>query len=176
MILGAIIAGGRSRRFGSDKAQALLGGTALLDHVAAALAPQCDALIVVGRDWPGLASIPDRPGPDQGPLGGLCAALYHARDKGFESVLTAGCDILPLPADLPALLGRPSAVVAGQPLLGLWRAELAEGLDHYLASQDDRSMRGWITLSGARSISLDTAFHNLNTSDDLASFSQDQAA
>ena len=38
MILGAILAGGQARRFGSDKAQALYEGARLIDRVAAALA------------------------------------------------------------------------------------------------------------------------------------------
>lgn len=175
-ILGAIIAGGQSRRFGSDKALAAFQGRPLLDHVADALRTQTDDLVVVGRDWTGLASIPDRPAADQGPLGGLCAALHHARAQGFETVLTAGCDILPVPANLPALLGEANAIAKGQPLIGLWDVALADALHHHLATQDDRSMRGWVTISGARTVALDAGFHNLNTPEDLASYIQDQAA
>jgi molybdopterin-guanine dinucleotide biosynthesis protein A len=58
-LLGAIFAGGASRRFGSDKALADIGGVALLERVAARLRPQCDALVVVGREWPGLESVAD---------------------------------------------------------------------------------------------------------------------
>lgn len=176
MILGAILAGGRSTRFGSDKALALVEGAPLLDHVAKALRAQTDALVVVGRTWPGLASIPDRPAPDQGPLGGLCAALHHAAANGFETVLTAGCDTLPLPADLPALLGPASAVVAGQQLIGLWRSDLATALEEYLTSQPDRAIRGWMAAAHVRTVMLDAAFHNLNTPADLAAFTKDQAA
>ncbi|MFM9978832.1 MAG: NTP transferase domain-containing protein, partial [Sphingomonadaceae bacterium] len=43
--LGAIIAGGQSSRFGADKAQAMLDGRALLEHVADRLDAQCDAVI-----------------------------------------------------------------------------------------------------------------------------------
>ena len=43
-LLGAILAGGRSSRFGSDKAFALLNGKPLIDHVIAALAAQTDAV------------------------------------------------------------------------------------------------------------------------------------
>jgi molybdopterin-guanine dinucleotide biosynthesis protein A len=175
-ILGAIIAGGRSRRFGSDKALASFQERPLLDHVADALRAQTDALVVVGRDWTGLTAIPDRPAADQGPLGGLCAALHHARAQGFETVLTAGCDILPVPENLPALLGEANAIARGQPLIGLWDVALADALHHHLATQDDRSMRGWVTISGARTVALDAAFHNLNTPEDLASYIQDQAA
>ncbi|MCJ8159352.1 molybdenum cofactor guanylyltransferase [Sphingomonas sp. LaA6.9] len=167
-ILGAIIAGGQSRRFGSDKAHAEIVGRKLLDHIADALAPQTDALIVCGRDWPDLTSIPDRPAPDQGPLGGLCAALRYAIENGFDAVLTAGCDTLPVPANLRTTLGSAPAVIEGQHIFGLWPTTLADALDHHLASQPDRSMRGWFAVSGTRQVWCDTAFHNLNTPEDFA--------
>jgi hypothetical protein len=69
--LGAILAGGRSRRFGSDKALARLGGERLIDRAAAALRPQVDRLIVCGRVMPAMVCVADRPSPDLGPLGGL---------------------------------------------------------------------------------------------------------
>jgi molybdopterin-guanine dinucleotide biosynthesis protein A len=174
-IMGAIIAGGRSQRFGRDKAFAALDGRPLLDHVAEALAVQTGALVVVGREWPCFRSIPDRPHPDQGPLGGLCAALHHARTRGFAAVLTAGCDILPIPGDLADLLGPPNAVVDGQPLLGLWDSGLADRLDAHLAGED-RSIRGWIAASGAQRVTLSVPLHNFNTRDDLVAYSQEQAA
>lgn len=167
-LLGAILAGGRSTRFGSDKAAALVGGKPLIEHVAAALAPQVEGLVICGREWPGLASIPDRPEPDQGPLGGLCAALHHARANGFDAVLTAGCDVLPVPRDAAQHLAPVPSVIEGQPLFGLWPAGLADVLDHHLSSQPDRSMHGWIAVSGARVVPLDMPLHNLNTPADLA--------
>lgn len=79
-ILGAMLAGGRSRRFGSDKALADIGGKPMIAHVVDALAPQVDSLVIRGRDWPGLARIGDRPGDGLGPLGGgVNAALHRAR-------------------------------------------------------------------------------------------------
>jgi molybdenum cofactor guanylyltransferase len=167
-LLGAIIAGGQSRRFGGDKGAALLGGKALIEHVADALRPQVDALVMCGRPWPGLQSIDDRPAPDLGPLGGLCAALHHAADHGFDAVLSAGCDVLPVP-DLRQVTGSAAAaVVAGQPLLGYWPVALAQRLDDHLASQPDRSMRGWVAASGACELATEGAFHNLNTRAELA--------
>src|SRR3546814_9961801 len=94
--LGAVLAGGLSSRFGSDKALAMLGGRTLLDHAQAALRPHCDALIVVGRGE-GLA---DWPQPDMGPLGGVAGALRHAASEGFDQLLTAPVDCLRLPPDL----------------------------------------------------------------------------
>ena len=165
--LGAIFAGGQARRFGSDKAAALLDGVALIDHVAARLRGQCDAVVVIGRDWPGLASVGDLPHPGLGPLGALAGALSCARAKGYAEVLTSGCDLPDLPTDLAERLGEGPAVVAGQPLLGLWPSGLTDLLLAYLAETDDRSMRGWIAAAGARLVAIEGAIANINTVEDL---------
>lgn len=169
-VLGAILAGGRSARFGSDKAAALLDGVPLLDRVAAALRPQVAALVVCGRDRPGIVSLGDRPAPDLGPLGGLCAALAFAAAEGFDWVLSAGCDVLPVPGDLLARLAPGPAHVEGQPLLGLWPADIASRLDSHLRSSEDRSMRGWARAAGARAVPLAERLYNLNRREDLDRF------
>jgi molybdopterin-guanine dinucleotide biosynthesis protein A len=169
-ILGAILAGGAARRFGEDKAAALIGGRAMIAHVAERLSGQCDALVVVGRDWPGIASIPDRPRPGLGPLGGLAGALVQAQADGHEYVLTSGCDLPDLPGDLVARLSPAPAVVQGQPLLGLWRADGADALIAWLEQDGDRAMRGWIAASGARRVPLDRMPVNINTPADMAAF------
>ncbi len=151
----------------------MLGGKALLDHVRDALTAQVDALVVCGRDWPGMVSVADRPGPEMGPLGGLSGALNHAADNGFDSVLTAGCDVLPVP-DIRALAGPTPGVVIDQWLFGFWPAAVAARLDHHLATRSDRSMRHWIAVSGARTLPCDTRFHNLNTRDDFALYAASQ--
>jgi molybdopterin-guanine dinucleotide biosynthesis protein A len=169
-ILGAIIAGGQSRRFGSDKGLAMLDGRPLIDHVAEGLRGQTDHLVVCGRDWPGLESVPDNPAPGLGPLGGLCGALAYAEAHGFDAVLTAGCDVLPVPDSLGRWLGEGPSCVAGQRLLGLWPVRLLPLLEERLATSDDRSIRGWISLCGAEEIQIDTIFHNINTTADLDQF------
>ena len=169
-ILGAIIAGGQSRRFGSDKALALVDGKPLIAHVIDALEQQVDAVVMCGRQWPGLPSIADRPGSDQGPLGGICAALHHARENGFDAVLTAGCDTLPVPNGMAELFDNRPGVIKDQPLFGLWLASMAPMLDAYLADQPRRDMRGWIDHSGAAEIATPIAFSNLNTPEDYAQF------
>jgi len=169
-LLGAILAGGAATRFGSDKAAALLDGRALIDHVAEALRPQVESLVVCGRNWSGIDGLSDRPEPGLGPLGGLSAALAHARAAGLDAVLSVGCDVLPIPSDLFRLLGEGPAHVEGQPLFGLWPAALADEMDQHLAEGGNRSLRGWIARTGARSVRLETALHNLNTPADLAAF------
>jgi len=89
-----ILAGGRSRRFGSDKARALLQGKPLILHVAEALRPFASSITAVADtagkyDDFGLRTIADlRPG--LGPLGGLASALAHC---GESWLLLTACDL-----------------------------------------------------------------------------------
>jgi molybdenum cofactor guanylyltransferase len=170
--LGAIIAGGQSSRFGADKAQAMLGGRALIDHVADCLEAQCDAIIICGRTWRNRVCVTDRPAPGLGPLGGLCAALNYGAENGFDVVVTAGCDTLPVPV-IPAS-GAQTAVVAGHYLFGQWPVTLAPLLDAHLATAQDRSMRHWIAVSEARQIAVAATLHNLNTRADFRHYAQTQ--
>ncbi len=165
-VLGAVLAGGRSLRFGSDKALAMLRGKPLIDNVIDALAPQVDAVVICGRDHGGLLALADRPGPGQGPLAGLSAALHHAAAAGFDRVLSVGCDMPDLPADLVARLGGAPAVADGQWLVGLWPATLATRLDAHLAA-GNRSLRGWADAVGAARIAL-PPLANINRIEDLA--------
>lgn len=172
-LLGAILAGGTSRRFGSDKGAALFKGSALIDRVFAALAPQVTDVVIVGREWPGLRSLGDRPAGQLGPLAGLNAALHCALEEGYEAVLSAGCDTLPVPTDLAtALSGACASFVAGHYLMGFWPTPLAGPLEAHLSNGEERSMRGWIERCGAKPVAFATAFHNLNTPEDLAAYTR----
>lgn len=165
-VLGAVLAGGASRRFGSDKAAAEWRDKPLIEHVIARLRPQVYALVVVGRDHPGEVSLPDRPAPGLGPLGGLCAALHHAAANGFDAVVTSGCDLPELPLDLREQLGAGPAFVIGQPLLALWPSTLAGVLDLHLDASADRSLRRWVVLTAARGVDLGP-IRNVNRPADL---------
>lgn len=170
-LLGAVLAGGRSSRFGSDKALALLGGKPLIEHVIAALGAQADAVILCGRqgaDW-GIDGVPDRPAADLGPLGGINAALHCAAARGYDAVLTAPCDMPVLPPNLPVTLAG-GGHVANVPVVGLWPVQFAEGLDEWLAGAGDRSVRRWARQAGLAAIPLAFDFPNLNTPADLDRF------
>lgn len=166
-MLGAILAGGQARRFGSDKAQALYQGERLIDRVAAALLAQCGGLVVCGRDEPGFRCIPDWPEAGLGPLGGLAAALRYAEAQGFAFVLSAGVDVPDLPHDLAALLaGEGAAIVESQPVVGLWPVADVPALDAFL-SGGGRSLYRFADAIAARRVDLPTALMNVNRPEDL---------
>ena len=162
-VLGVVLAGGQSRRFGSDKALADLSGRTLLDRAVATLARQCDAVVVAGRD-----AIADRPRAAMGPLGGLNGALHHAAARGFAAVLSIPVDGLDLPADLVAELSPAPAFVATAPVIGLWPITVRDALDEFLARDCVHSVRGFAAQIGARAVTLSRLPANINTPADLA--------
>lgn len=162
-ILGAVLAGGASRRFGSDKALAPLGGEPMLDHVVTTLAPQVAELVICGRDWPKFRNLPDTSPERIGPLAGLESALRFAATNGFDAVLTTPVDVVPLPRDLAARLAGPrAAVFESQWLIGYWPAALHPALAAFLAT-GDRRWSAWIAHCGAASIAEPHPLHNINT-------------
>lgn len=166
-VLGAILAGGKATRFGSDKALAMLDGLPLIDHVASSLAKQCDSLVVVGRMQDGYQCVDDRPAPDMGPLAGLAGALAYASSNGFGYVLSVGVDAPGIPDDLRAMLEPAPAYVVNQPVIGLWPVTALSLLDQILVSDERHSMLHFIERLGARGVVLDSPPANINTPADL---------
>lgn len=168
MILGVVLAGGQSRRFGSDKALALLDGRTLLAHAVARLEGWCERVVVVGRACAPAPTLPDWPAPGMGPLGGLAAALRLARSEGFSAVLSCGVDAALLPADLPQRLSPAPACLADQPVIGLWPVSAAAAIEAILAGPGKHSMKALAAAIGARHVPLDAPPANINTPADLA--------
>lgn len=168
--LGAIIAGGKATRFGGDKAAAILNERPLIDHVVERLRKQVDHLIVVGREWPGLESVNDLPSAGLGPLGGVNAALQYAQQYGFDEVVTAGCDVLPVPEFQRERLDGYAIYIDGHYLFAVWPVELAPVLEKHLSGQNNLSMRNWIAAINARPIDSPETFENLNTPSDVAQY------
>lgn len=167
-VLGAVLAGGQSSRFGSDKALAKIGDETLLDRTVAALHRQCSAVCVVGRRSAPVQTVPDWPRPDMGPLGGIAGALRHARDLKIPYVLTSAVDIPKLPSNLAAQLAPGPAFVVSQPVVGLWRTADIAMLDALLAADVRHSLRAFARACGARPVELERRLGNINTREDLA--------
>lgn len=149
MIAGAVLCGGRSSRFGSDKALAEADGVPVGVRVINAMrAGGVDPVVAVGGTAGSELAIPtvDDLRPGEGPLGGLATALLYYK-TGW--VLVAPCDLVLLqPSHVSALIaGLPGdqerravvATVDGKPQvsLALWPA--ARGRD--LLAVVDRGAR-----------------------------------
>ena len=84
-VCAAVLAGGESRRFGSSKAHALLGGNPLVRHVLEPLQRLFDDVTIVTQDPASYASfdvdvVADIL-PGAGALGGVLTALVHAKSS-----------------------------------------------------------------------------------------------
>lgn len=177
-VLGAVLAGGASTRFGSDKALAVLDGVTLLNRAVAALRPYCDAVVVVGRrdmggDTGGMVPVADWPRPGMGPLGGIAGALAHARAQGFDQLLTASVDCVRLPADLRALLEPAPSYLEAQPVIGLWPVAALDRLRQRLADGRHLAVRAFAEDIGARAVRGNFSLPNVNRTDDLDRLSRE---
>ena len=167
MILGVVLAGGLSARFGSDKALAMLGGSSLISLAADRLSGWCEQVVIAGRAHGPAPCIPDWPRPGMGPLGGIAAALHYARDAGFDAVLGCGVDSPGLPDDLPGLLNPAPAYCAGQPVIGLWPVAAGDAIEAILEGEGRHSMRAFAERIGARAVELPAELANINARSDL---------
>lgn len=172
MILGLVLAGGQSTRFGSDKALAELDGQSLLARAVATLSGLCDKVVIAGRSAGPAECIPDWPRAHMGPLGGIAAGLRHARDHGFDSVLSCGVDSAGLPGDLLTLLSPAPAYLENQPVIGHWNVDAASIVEALLQSEGRHSMIAFATAANARGLQSANAPANINTPADLAAMEQ----
>ncbi len=109
----------------------------------------------------------DQPVPGLGPVGGLCAALQHARLHGFEAVLLAPCDLLGIPPDTVARLSPAPAVAQDQWLLGLWPVGLLPRIEGVALTEGAVSIRRLAAGLGARPVPV-PGLRNINRPADLA--------
>ena len=121
--LGVVLAGGRSKRYGSDKAFAELGGISLLQRAVRTLRPLARRVVVVANDLDrhALDGKPVRPDlvSGIGPLGGLHTAVAWAAEEGLSGAVVLATDMpfvpTPLLEDLVTMLDRDVAVVPASP-------------------------------------------------------------
>ena len=109
-VRGYVLAGGRSSRMGTDKAEVLFGGRTMLAAAVATMRSVCDEVAVVGarENVPAPATCVVDRFPGCGPTGGIEAALGDCRERGAEFAVF-------LPVDTPLL---PGGLL--RTLVGLW--------------------------------------------------------
>ncbi len=189
MTSGAVLAGGASRRMGTDKAFVEVDGVPMGQRVARALEDGgCDPVSFVGGDAVLLARLgrpvhPDRY-PGEGPLGGVLSALATLAPAGVEAddaaaVVVAACDLPlldgPTVARLLDAAGKSldaDAVVARssrrEPALALWRARARPAVEAQWAA-GVRALH--VALAGLRVVEVpveEGPLRNVNTIADLS--------
>jgi molybdenum cofactor guanylyltransferase len=186
-VVGVVIAGGRSIRFGGEKAAAVLAGRPLLLWAAARLARSCITVAVNARPGTeaealaraaGLPILHDARGDAAGPLAGVKVGMAWAREQDARAIAVSPCDVPLLPEDLfvrlVAAAGTGAAMVetadGDQPLCAVWPVSALERLTAALANGAHPPT--WLMLESIGAIRVrfaDTdAFANVNTRADLA--------
>jgi molybdopterin-guanine dinucleotide biosynthesis protein A len=190
-VVGAVIAGGRSVRFGGEKAAAPLAGVPLLIRAALRLQGVCSSVAVNARPGTeaaalataaGLPLLPDAPGDPDGPLAGIRAGLEWARGLGARALAVSPCDAPLLPDEVFVRLieaadakgaWRPAMAVTSegrQPLCSVWPVSALETVSAAIAG--GRHPATWRVLEelGAVRVPIEpaSAFANVNTREELA--------
>ena len=186
-VVGVVIAGGRSVRFGGEKAVAGLAGKPLLMWAATRLARSCPVVAINARPdteaealsrAEGLTVLHDMPGDAAGPLSGVKVGLQWARDLGASAIAVSPCDVPLLPEDVFTRLiqeaGRGAAMAetseGHQPQCAVWPVSALPKLTAALAAGAHPPTWRMLENIGAVRVRFPTpeAFANINTREDLA--------
>jgi molybdopterin-guanine dinucleotide biosynthesis protein A len=171
-LTGVLLVGGESKRFGSPKALARLGGETLAERGWRTLGEACDERIAVGKLAHGLElpfPVVDDGSPLRAPIAGVAGGLAAAR---YELCLVLPVDSPLVTADVLASLaeacaGADAAVPQTGPLPGAYRKTALPALQRRLAAER-LSLRGALAELDTRTVELDEALlANVNTPDDL---------
>lgn len=191
-LLGVVLAGGGSVRFGSPKGLAPLGGRPMAEWALRALTPHFPRRVVIAND-PGYSEglgVPVRGDliPGMGPLGGLATALAWAREEGLNGVFLLACDLPLVSHEFVGRIlhhgfqGREAVVPASEgplgmePLCAAYNKGCLPSAEALLA-EGGRSMRGLLESAGFTLVPMDVlggvretarAFLNVNTPGEAA--------
>jgi molybdenum cofactor guanylyltransferase len=187
-IVGLILAGGKSSRMGTDKAQLELGGETLLAKAIARLSSQVEALAISSNtpvsNPQGHAVLPDPIDGHAGPLAGILAGLEWANTLK-PSPTHLACVPVDAPFFVDALVAKLSAaaqdnaiIVArahgeAHPVFSLWPLSLVNILRLHFASGGERKVISFIESQPHHFVDFDDVdgfdtFMNINTPEDLA--------
>jgi molybdopterin-guanine dinucleotide biosynthesis protein A len=187
-LAGLVLAGGRSVRFGGEKAAALLGGRTLLGIALDRLNASCAVTAVSAAEGSQAAALAagweapvlhDPPGAPRGPLAGICAGLGWALARGAPLLAVLPCDLPGTPPELfdrlvAAIGDADGAAVARTPdglqsLCLVARSELHGPLAAMLDRGEHPAVQAWLEAVGAREVAFADAsgFANINTPEDL---------
>jgi molybdopterin-guanine dinucleotide biosynthesis protein A len=168
-VTGVLLVGGGSRRFGSPKALARLGGETLADRAWSALA-WCDERFAVGKAADGLLlpfPVADDGSAVRAPLAGVVAGLRLASND-LVVVLPVDCPRITTDSLRKLVTAcEDAAVPPTGPLPGAYHRRTLPELERCLAS-GELALRDALATLAVRVVPLDsTVLVNVNTRDDL---------
>ena len=187
-ILGAVLAGGKSQRYGEDKSQVMLEGKLLIDYILSEISSEFREILVVSNNKIDFKnsekiSIIEDFKKGLGPLGGVLSAMKWVKEnnKNYEWVST-------FPADTPffkkeilqkfykeieiekSKLFFIKSNMTRHNIFGLWSIDLLDKLEEDL-NRGDRKVELWANSVGVKVIDMDfkniDPFFNINTKQDL---------
>jgi molybdopterin-guanine dinucleotide biosynthesis protein A len=184
--LGGVLVGGQSRRFGTDKAVANLGGRSMAAWAVRALRAASDPVVLLGGDG-SLAqrlALPWRADLQRGagPMAGVATGLHWAAEIDRMGLLVLACDLpLVAPAVVTAIAAAAGpevdAVVAvtdtdgTQPLCAWYGPGALPSAEACLES-GTHAMRGLLEHVRVAYVHVDEGLFNVNTPADLAAASE----
>ena len=187
-ILGTVLAGGKSQRFGEDKSQVKLAGKLLIDHMLTEIIDEFKELLIVSNNKINFhksekISIIEDFEKGLGPLGGVFSAMKWIKEnkKDYKWIST-------FPSDTPFFTRNELQVFYKNVdleknklffmknennrhnIFGLWSIELAEQLELDL-KKGERKVEVWADSIGVKMINIQhkkkDPFFNINTKEDL---------
>ena len=187
-VLPVILAGGKSRRFGADKAVAKLGDKSLINYTINKLEPKFAEILVITNNPMQVSKnniffIKDIMSGQLGPLVGILSAMEWVKnnDKNYEWIISFPCDtpffeekiidkvINSQKSSDKKLLFLKSGNKRHN-IFGLWSIELMEQLRNDI-NQGARKVEDWANKIGTEIIEInsesDKSFLNINTKLDL---------
>ena len=176
---GAVLCGGRSSRFGTDKALVEVDGRPMAEQVAAVLETAgCAPVVFVGGDGDRLTAMTGREvvadtWPGEGPLGAVVDALRWFDRLDHGGVVVAACDLPELTVEaVQAVAGEDGAVavaVAGRPhpSLAYWPTSTADEVEALFRSGVRAVHEALDALGATRVAVAAAALHNVNRPSDL---------
>ena len=187
-ILGTVLAGGKSQRFGEDKSQVKLGDKLLIDYILTEIIDEFNEVLVVSnnpinfKESEKISLIRDFK-KDLGPLGGVLTAMKWVKDnkKDYQWIST-------FPADTPFFKnqilkdflnkinieeGKLFFIKSNNTrhnIFGLWSIDLMDKLEEDL-NKGERKVEVWANSIGVKNINMKfenkDPFFNINTKEDL---------
>jgi len=185
-LLGVVLAGGKSQRFGQDKAGVNLGNKTLIEHTLDKIKFKFEDVIIVSNktNFKNYKIINDCIEGQLGPLVGVLSAMKWIKknNKPYEWVVTFPCDtpffntkiideFIKFSKTNDGLLYFVKSNKIRHNIFGLWSLKLIEILEKDIIKNNYRKVEKWADKIGVRIINIEdnkkNFFLNINTKDDL---------